>query len=29
MPAWKEVFTDEQFDHIFSFLVTVQSESND
>lgn len=29
MPAWKEVFTDDQFDHIFSFLLTVQSESND
>lgn len=29
MPAWKEVFTDDQFDNIFSFLLTVQSESND
>ncbi|WFU41417.1 transporter substrate-binding domain-containing protein [Bradyrhizobium sp. CB82] len=29
MPAWKEVFTDDQFDSIYSFLLTVQSESND
>ncbi|WP_371932991.1 c-type cytochrome [Bradyrhizobium sp. CCGUVB23] len=29
MPAWKEVFTDDQFDNIYSFLLTVQSESND
>lgn len=29
MPAWKEVFTDEQFDNIYSFLLTVQAESND
>ncbi|WP_375157708.1 c-type cytochrome [Bradyrhizobium sp. RDT46] len=29
MPAWKEVFTDNQFDSIYSFLLTVQVESND
>ena len=29
MPAWNEVFTDEQFDSIYSFLLTVQTESND
>ncbi|MGY8669027.1 transporter substrate-binding domain-containing protein [Bradyrhizobium sp. UFLA05-109] len=29
MPAWREVFTDDQFDNIYSFLLTVQSESND
>jgi polar amino acid transport system substrate-binding protein len=29
MPAWKEVFTDDQFDNIYSFLLTVQAESND
>jgi polar amino acid transport system substrate-binding protein len=29
MPAWNEVFTDDQFDNIYSFLLTVQSESND
>ncbi|WP_194479058.1 c-type cytochrome [Bradyrhizobium sp. CCBAU 53338] len=29
MPAWQEVFTDEQFDSIYSFLQTVQTESND
>lgn len=29
MPAWNEVFTDEQFDSIYSFLLTVQAESND
>nr|WP_256805429.1 transporter substrate-binding domain-containing protein [Bradyrhizobium sp. Bra78] len=29
MPAWKEVFTDEQFESIYSFLATVQVESND
>ncbi|MHC2623856.1 polar amino acid transport system substrate-binding protein [Bradyrhizobium huanghuaihaiense] len=29
MPAWKEVYTDDQFDSIYSFLLTVQSESND
>ncbi|WBL79327.1 transporter substrate-binding domain-containing protein [Bradyrhizobium xenonodulans] len=29
MPAWSEVFTDEQFDSIYSFLLTVQAESND
>ena len=29
MPAWKEVFTDTQFDSIYSFLMTVQVESND
>ena len=25
MPAWKEVFTDDQFESIYSFLLTVQS----
>lgn len=25
MPSWKEVFTDEQFESIFAFLLTVQS----
>ncbi|GLH80669.1 Mox; cytochrome C like protein [Bradyrhizobium sp. SSBR45G] len=25
MPAWKEVFTDDQFESIYSFLMTVQS----
>lgn len=25
MPAWKEVFTDEQFESIYAFLLTVQS----
>nr|WP_164940585.1 transporter substrate-binding domain-containing protein [Bradyrhizobium zhanjiangense] len=29
MPAWKEVYTDDQFDSIYSFLLTVQVESND
>jgi len=29
MPSWQEVFTDEQFDSIYSFLLTVQTESND
>jgi mono/diheme cytochrome c family protein len=29
MPAWKEVFTDDQFENIYSFLLTVQAESND
>ncbi|MDA9398042.1 c-type cytochrome [Bradyrhizobium sp. CCBAU 45389] len=29
MPAWKDVYTDDQFDNIYSFLLTVQSESND
>ncbi|MGW1418998.1 c-type cytochrome [Bradyrhizobium manausense] len=29
MPPWKDVFTDEQFDSIYSFLLTVQAESND
>lgn len=29
MPAWKEVYTDEQFESIFAFLMTVQVESND
>ena len=29
MPAWKEVFTDDQFESIYSFLLTVQSESDD
>ncbi|WP_306666340.1 c-type cytochrome [Bradyrhizobium campsiandrae] len=29
MPAWKDVFTDEQFDSIYSFLLTVQAESSD
>lgn len=29
MPSWKEVFTDSQFDSIYSFLLTVQVESND
>ncbi|MBR1170724.1 c-type cytochrome [Bradyrhizobium liaoningense] len=29
MPAWKEVYTDDQFDSIYSFLLTVQTESND
>ncbi|WP_363323913.1 transporter substrate-binding domain-containing protein [uncultured Bradyrhizobium sp.] len=29
MPSWKEVFTDDQFDNIYSFLLTVQSDSND
>jgi polar amino acid transport system substrate-binding protein len=25
MPAWKEVFTDDQFESIYTFLLTVQS----
>jgi hypothetical protein len=25
MPSWKEVFTDDQFESIFAFLLTVQS----
>jgi polar amino acid transport system substrate-binding protein len=25
MPAWKEVFTDDQFESIYAFLLTVQS----
>jgi len=29
MPAWQEVFTDDQFDSIYSFLLTVQTEAND
>ncbi|MBR0859989.1 c-type cytochrome [Bradyrhizobium liaoningense] len=29
MPAWKEVYTDDQFDSIYAFLLTVQVESND
>src|SRR5262249_39083728 len=29
MPAWKEVFTDDQFDRIYAFLLSVQVESND
>ncbi|OAF06837.1 c-type cytochrome [Bradyrhizobium neotropicale] len=29
MPSWKDVFTDDQFDSIYSFLLTVQAESND
>lgn len=29
MPAWKEVYTDDQFDSIYAFLLTVQTESND
>jgi ABC-type amino acid transport substrate-binding protein/mono/diheme cytochrome c family protein len=29
MPAWNEVFTDDQFESIYSFLLTVQSESDD
>jgi ABC-type amino acid transport substrate-binding protein/mono/diheme cytochrome c family protein len=29
MPSWKEVFTDDQFESIYSFLLTVQVESND
>lgn len=29
MPAWKEVFTDDQFENIYAFLMTVQVESND
>jgi ABC-type amino acid transport substrate-binding protein/cytochrome c5 len=29
MPAWNEVFTDDQFENIYAFLLTVQAESND
>ncbi|KYG22531.1 cytochrome C [Bradyrhizobium sp. AT1] len=29
MPSWKEVFTDGQFDTIYAFLLTVQTESDD
>ncbi len=29
MPSWKEVFTDDQFDSIYSFLQSVQNEPND
>lgn len=29
MPSWKEVFTDDQFDNVYAFLLTVQAESND
>ena len=29
MPAWKEVYTDEQFESIYAFLLTVQTQSND
>jgi ABC-type amino acid transport substrate-binding protein len=29
MPAWKEVFTDDQFQNIYAFLLSVQAESND
>jgi len=29
MPSWKEVFTDGQFDNIYAFLLTVQTESDD
>jgi mono/diheme cytochrome c family protein len=25
MPAWKEVFSDDQFESIYAFLLTVQS----
>lgn len=29
MPAWKEVYTDDQFESIYAFLLTVQSQPND
>lgn len=29
MPSWKDVFTDEQFNSIYDFLLTVQADSND
>jgi polar amino acid transport system substrate-binding protein len=29
MPAWKEVFTDDQIESIYAFLLTVQSQPND
>lgn len=29
MPAWKEVFTDDQFESIYAFLLKVQSQPND
>ncbi|WP_426414180.1 c-type cytochrome [Bradyrhizobium ganzhouense] len=29
MPPWKEVFTDDQFDSIYAFLLTVQADSSD
>jgi mono/diheme cytochrome c family protein len=29
MPAWKEVYTDDQVESIYAFLLTVQSQSND
>lgn len=29
MPSWREVFTDGQFDNIYAFLLTVQTESDD
>lgn len=29
MPSWKEVFTDDQFDSIYSFLLAVQVDSSD
>ncbi|MCA1454689.1 transporter substrate-binding domain-containing protein [Bradyrhizobium sp. BRP22] len=29
MPAWKDVYTDDQFESIYAFLLTVQSQSND
>ena len=28
MPAWKEVFTDDQFESIYAFLLTVQSRAD-
>ena len=29
MPAWKEVYTDDQVESIYAFLLTIQSQSND
>lgn len=29
MPSWKEVFTDDQLENVYAFLMTVQVESND
>nr|WP_246666731.1 transporter substrate-binding domain-containing protein [Bradyrhizobium guangdongense] len=29
MPSWKEVFTDDQLESVYAFLMTVQVESND
>ena len=29
MPAWKEVYTDDQVESIYAFLLTVQSQSSD